>query len=209
MKKKLISILLASAMLFTVACSKTEPTTTAPADESTTRETTTKKTRPVVESSTTEPTTSADFRSSFDRLAGDFIDLCRKNDYDIALQEYQFNYLDGIDEPVRALNATAENGALSYQCIVFQNASSAAAWFEAMHGLADTITKEDQGKTTTGCSYLGIWSDTDDLDSLTLYFLMDNTFVSLCARDDNPEHHRTCEKDYVELTGKELKVSSI
>ncbi|MBR2751988.1 MAG: hypothetical protein IKD90_12755 [Clostridiales bacterium] len=205
MKKKLISILLASAMLFGVACTKKDPTTEAP----TTVETTTKKTRPVVESSTTEPTTSADFRNSFDGLAGDFIDLCRKNDYDIALQEYRFNYLEGIDEPVRALNASAENGALSYQCIVFENPATAEAWCLAMHDLADGITKEDQGKTTTGCSFLGIWSDTDDLDSMSLYFVMGNTFVSLCARDDNPDHHRIVEKDYQDLTGKELKVSTI
>jgi len=207
MKKKLICILLASVMLMGTACGKKDETTSKA--EPTTVETTTKKTRPVVESSTTEPTTSADFRSSFEDIAGDFIDLCRKNDYDIALQEYQFNFLEGIDEPVRALNASAENGDLSYQCIVFQNPDSAQRWMEAMHDLSDTITKEEQGKTPTGCSYLGIWSDTDDLDSLTLYFVLNNTFVGLCARDDNPEHHRTVEKDFKDLTGKELKVSTI
>lgn len=205
MKKKLFCILLASVMLFGVACDKKSSS----AAETTTVETTTKKTRPVVSSTTTEPTTSADFRDSFDGLAGDFIDMCRKNDYDIALQEYQFTFLDGVDEPVRALNASGENGNITFQCIVFENPSTAVGWMNAMVELADEITKKEEGSTPTGCKYLGIWSDTQDLDSMSLYFVMGNTFVSMSAPNDYPECHRTVEQNYKDLTGKELKVSTI
>lgn len=207
MKGKRIALLLSAAMLLGMgaACSKKDET------KATSKETTTYKTRPVVESTTTEPTTSADFRSSFDMLAGQFIDLCRKYKYDIALQEYHYDFIDGIDEDIRSLSASAENGAFEYRCIVFKTSESAKLFLNDVYETlkSSTITKEDQGKTPTGCDYLGVWSDTDDVDQMTLCFVLNDTFVQMTAHDDNAEHHRTVEKHFKELTGKELKVSTI
>lgn len=207
MKAKRIAILLSAVMLLGMgaACSKKDETQTSA------KETTTYKTRPVVESTTTEPTTSADFRNTFDMISGDFIDLCRKYKYDLALQEYHYDYIDGIDEDVRALSATGEGGSLEYRCIVFKEAASAMLYFNDAYDTmaASPITKEEKGKTPTGNTYVGVWQDTDDVDQMSLLYVMGDTFIQLTAHDDNPEHHRTVEKQFEELTGTKLKVSTI